>query len=151
MHTFELDLTWAGTTATRDFGREGRAQPPGKPALTVTTAPAFGGSPTDWNPEDLFGAALALCHMQTYLSLAAKVGVDVLSYEDRVETTLDTVDGITRVTRIALRPTITVGEGSNLTKAEKFFHKAHKYCFIARSITTEVVLEPTFVVVPAMA
>lgn len=142
MHRFELDLSWTGSTATRDFAREGTAQPDGKPELPVSTAPAFGGAATHWNPDDLFGAALGLCHQQTFLSLASKVGVDVLSYEDQVVTELDTVDKVTRVVRITLQPKIEISADSDPVKAEKFFHKAHKYCFIASSITSEVVLKP---------
>ncbi len=147
MHAFELDLKWSGTTADKDYSRDGTAQPEGKPQLPISTAESYGGSPTHWNPEDLFGAALANCHMQTFLSLAAKVGVDVRSYEDRVVTELDTVDKITRVTRVVLRPTIGISSDSDAAKAEKFFHKAHKYCFIANSCTAEVVMEPTIVAV----
>ncbi len=146
MHAFELDLKWSGTTADKDYSRDGTAQPTGKPELPISTAESYGGSATHWNPEDLFGAALGNCHMQTFLSLAAKVGVDVRSYEDRVVTELDTVDKITRVTRVILRPTIRISAESDPAKAEKFFVKAHKYCFIANSSTAEVVMEPTVVV-----
>jgi organic hydroperoxide reductase OsmC/OhrA len=145
VHKFPVRLTWTGTTSTRDYDRDATALAEGKPDLPVSTAVGFGGSPTRWNPEELFGAALSNCHLQTFLSLAAKVGVDVLSYDDHVEIELVTEDKITRVARVALRPTITISAGSDPEKAAKFFDKAHKYCFIANSTTAEVVMEPTIV------
>ena len=143
MHEFELDLKWSGTTASKEYSRDGTAHPAGKPELPISTAESYGGSATHWNPEDLFGAALANCHLQTFLALAAKVGVDVRSYDDQVVTVLDTVDKVTQVTKVILKPTIRIAAGSDPAKAEKFFHKAHKYCFIANSTTCEVVMEPT--------
>lgn len=147
MHDFELELTWTGSTADKDYSRDGTAKPVGKHhSVPVSTAAAFGGNPEYWNPEDLFGAALGNCHMQTFLALAAKVGVDVRSYEDVVVTVLDEVDRVTRVTKVVLQPTITISSDSDPAKAKKFFEKAHKYCFIGNSTTAEVVMDPTIVV-----
>lgn len=147
MHEFELELTWSGSTASKDYSRDGAAKPVGKPhSVPVSTGEMFGGNAEFWNPEDLMGAALGNCHMQTFLALASKVGVDVRSYEDRVVTVLDEVDRVTKITRFVLQPTIGISADSDPQKAAKFFEKAHKYCFIGNSTTAEVVMQPTIVV-----
>lgn len=146
MHQFPVQVRWHGHTHTREYPREATADAEGKPNIPVSTAEIFGGSHAHWNPEELFGAALSTCHMETFLSLAQKVGVDVTGYHDRVEVTVDTgADKVSRITNVTLRPVIELAPGSDAAKALTFFHKAHKYCFVANSTTAEVVLEPTFV------
>lgn len=146
MDTYDVELRWQGHTAERGFPKEGVADAEGKPPIAVSTAESYGGSHAHWNPEELFGAALALCHMQTFLALAQKVGVDVRAYHDRTWVEVAAGDDkVTRIRRVVLRPTIAITAASDPEKALKFFHKAHHYCFVANSTTAEVVLEPTFV------
>ncbi len=147
MHEFPVRLRWQGSTA-GEYEKNGVASAEGKVhAVETSTAPAYGGDPSRWNPEELFGAALALCHQLTFLALAKKVRLDIRSYDDDVRVTLDAVDGVTRVTRVRLAPTIGVAGGGDPEKVREMFEKAHKYCFVARSITSEVELAPTVVVV----
>jgi len=68
----------------------------------------YAGDATRWNPEDLLGSALATCHMLTFLALCAKAKVEVVGYEDHAESVLDTVDKVTRITQVRLRPLIRV-------------------------------------------
>lgn len=145
MEHFQSTVSWQGSTATREFDRDATATAPGKPALTLS---AGNGNASCWNPEDMLGTSLSMCHMLTFLALASKVGIDVRAYDGQTETQLDTVDKITRVTRIRLTPRITVAAGSDEEKVRTMFEKAHKYCFIANSITSEVEMAPTVVVLP---
>jgi organic hydroperoxide reductase OsmC/OhrA len=144
-HTFPLRVAWSGTTATREFTRDAFASAAGKPDLLLSAGDAAVGDVTRWNPEDTLGAALSMCHLLTFLALAAKVGIDVRGYDGHTEAVLDTVDRVTSVTQIILRPTIRVAAGTDLAKAATMFEKAHKYCYIANSIKSEIVMEPTFV------
>ena len=51
-------------------------------------------------------------------------------------------DGKVRITRITLRPRIVFGgEEPDQVMIDELHHKAHEACFIANSITTEVVVE----------
>jgi organic hydroperoxide reductase OsmC/OhrA len=111
----------------------------------VSSAPEFAGDPTRWNPEDLLGSALATCHMLTFLALCAKAKVAVVGYEDHAEAVLDTVDKVTRVTQVHLRPVIRVPRGTSMAKVVELFEKAHKYCFVANSVTCEALLAPRVV------
>lgn len=142
MHEFPLQLRWEGSTAS-EYGRDAVASTAGKQDIAVSAASSYGGNDARWNPEDLLGASLSTCHMLTFLALAKKVRLDVRGYEDRVTVMLDTVDKVTRVTKIRLAPTIRVAPGTNAAKVREMFEKAHKYCFIGQSITSEVLMEPT--------
>ena len=88
--------------------------------IAGSAAPAFLGNPDRVDPEGAFVAALSSCHMLTFLALAAKTQLKVLAYEDRVSVELDTLDKVTRVTRIVLSPTITVAAGTDHDKVDRF-------------------------------
>lgn len=143
-HTFPLRLSWGGSTASPDYPRDLTASTPGKVDLAVSSAGPYGGDPGRWNPEDLFGASLATCHTLTFLSLASKFRVDVRRVEVEVQVTLDTVERVTRITEVELRPTITVtGDAGKVAEA---WEKAHKYCFVANSVTARVSMPAPVVV-----
>ena len=144
-HSYPLTVGWTGNTLDSTYNRNATITNPGKHALAVSSAPEYAGDPTRWNPEDLLGSALATCHMLTFLALCAKTKIGVKAYEDHAEAILDTVDKVTRITRVHLRPVIRVAPGTSKAKVEELFEKAHKYCFVANSVTCEAVLEPRVV------
>ncbi len=139
-HTFDLRLAWDGDTGAPTYPRDLTAAADGKVSWPLSSAPGYGGDPLRWNPEDTFGASLAACHTLTFLSLAAKYRVTVRRVDVAVTVTLDTVDKVTKIGRILLRPTITVAPGTSADKIAEAWEKAHKYCFVANSITSEVEL-----------
>lgn len=141
-HSYPFSISWRGTTATSEYGRDAVASAPGKAPIAVSSAPEYAGNPALWNPEDLLGAALANCHMLTFLALAAKAKVEVLAYDGASESILDTVGKVTKVTEIRLSPVIRVAKGTSKAKVEDLFAKAHKYCFVANSIQSKVVMAP---------
>jgi organic hydroperoxide reductase OsmC/OhrA len=144
-HTYPLTLAWTGNTLDTAYNRNATVTAPGKSALPVSSAPEYSGDAARWNPEDLLGSALATCHMLTFLALCAKVKVEVVGYEDHAEAVLDTVEKVTRITHVRLNPTIRVPRGTSMAKVVELFEKAHKYCFVANSVTCEAVLEPRVV------
>ena len=144
MHEFPLAITWHGSTAA-EFSRDAVASTSGKADIAVGVATGPGASEVRWNPEDLFGASLAHCHMLTFLALAKKVGLDVRGYDGAAKAILDTVDEVTRITEVRLTPTITVAAGTDVAKVIVMFEKAHKYCYIGNSITAAVIMQPTIV------
>lgn len=150
MSEFPVRLKWEGSTATADYTRNAIVGAPGKHVIQASTGKNFGGDESRWNPEDLFGASLATCHMLTFLALARKAGVDVRTYQESATVKIDKVEHVTRVTRVRLAPTITISASSDPEKAREMFEKAHKYCFIANSTTAEIVMEPTIEVLPAL-
>ena len=145
MHVYPLNLRWTGDTSQSPFSRAATASVDGKPDIAVSSGMGDGADVSKWNPEDLLGASLGQCHLLTFLALAAKVQLKVLSYDDHVAVELDTVDKVTRVTRIVLSPTITVASGTDHEKVKLMFEKAHKYCFIGNSITAQVAMFPNVI------
>jgi organic hydroperoxide reductase OsmC/OhrA len=83
--------------------------------------------------------------MLTFLALCSKTRIEILGSEDHAEAILDTIDKVARITQVFLRPVITVGSGTDVAKVLELFEKAHKYCFVANSVTCEAVMEPRVV------
>ena len=139
-------LAWSGNTLEPDYSRDAAlTKPAGLAAIPVSSLPDFGGSGARWNPEDLLAGTLAHCHMLTFLALAAKARVEVREYLDQAEARLVTEDRVSRVGEIRLQPTIRVAPGTGVGKVQELFQKAHKYCVIANSITSKVVMAPKVV------
>ena len=79
--------------------------------------------------------------MLTFLALACNKGFAVESYEDDAVGHLEKdAAGKLAITRVELRPKIAFGGTKMPTAADlEWLHdKAHKECFIANSVTTEV-------------
>jgi organic hydroperoxide reductase OsmC/OhrA len=96
------------------------------------------------DPEQAFVASLAACHMLWFLDLTAQAGFVVEAYSDAAEGTLaQGPSGKQVMTRVVLRPDVTFA-GTPPTEAElaALHHRAHEACFIANSVTSEVVIEP---------
>ena len=140
--TFPLLLRWSGNTLGPAYSRNVELANPDHLSIPVSSAPAYAGDPNRWNPEDLLASALATCHLLTFLALASKARLEIRAYEDHAEATLATVDRISRVGAIRLRPTIRVAPGTSAANVVELFEKAHKYCIIANSISCEVIMEP---------
>ncbi len=141
MHTYPVGLRWTGTTST-DYTRDAEGVAPGKPEIPLSAGGAFAGSDVRWNPEDLFGLSLANCHMLTFLALAKKAKIDCREYVENATVTLDSVGGVTKIVKVRLAPLIRIAAG-DLETAKVLFEKAHKYCFIGSSITSEVEMAAT--------
>lgn len=117
---------------------------PGGQALQGSAAPDYKGDPAKANPEEMLAAALASCHMLTFLAIAARSRLVVDAYEDEAEATLGKDDGgKLAVTKVVLRPRVTfAGEAPTPEKLADLHRKAHDNCFVGRSVRCEVVVEP---------
>jgi organic hydroperoxide reductase OsmC/OhrA len=135
----------------------GRPAPPGAPAtsnrdlavsvdgvtLPMSSAPGYGGDPSRVNPEQLFVAALSACQALTYLFLAARSGIQVVGYADDAQGWLGSDGARMRMSKVTLRPRITLEPGSDQARAIELVDKAHQRCFIGNSVCTPVQVEPT--------
>lgn len=93
------------------------------------------------DPEEAFVAALASCHMLTFLAIAAKRGHVVDSYTDAAVGYMDkNGQGRPWVARVVLEPKVSfVGDTvPDTAEIEKMHHRAHELCFIANSVKTEI-------------
>ncbi len=112
--------------------------------MTGTAAPAYLGNPANVDPEEAFVAALSSCHMLTFLAIACKQKFVLDRYEDEAVGHMEkNAQGKMAITRVELHPKITWGGDRTPTAEEldKLHHAAHDNCFIANSVTTEVVVK----------
>ncbi len=98
------------------------------------------------DPEEAFVAALSSCHMLTFLAIAAKRGFVIDSYTDAAVGMMGkNADGKIGITQVVLAPKISFA-GSRIPTSQqlhKLHDQAHHNCFIANSVTTEVVTRVT--------
>ena len=100
-------------------------------------------NPDAVDPEEGFVASVSSCHMLFFLDFARRAGVIVTSYDDEAGGEMERgSDGKTRITRITLRPKIAFADTPPTEEMlADLHHKAHEACFIANSITSEIVIE----------
>jgi organic hydroperoxide reductase OsmC/OhrA len=107
--------------------------------------PAPWSAPGALDPEAAFTAALSACHMLWFLDLARQAGLAVAAYADAAVGTLGRIGpGRMAMTRVVLRPRVTFAPGHtpDAETLAALHHRAHSLCFIANSVTTQVVVEP---------
>ena len=116
---------------------------PGSSSPSVVPLPMSDAAAVD--PEELFVAALASCHMLWFLSLAAARGQVVDRYEDdAVGLMARNAEGRLAMTVVTLRPRVRLAGGAPVDAATlaALHHAAHEACFIASSVKTELRCEP---------
>ena len=144
-HVYRANCAWHGSTAGgyRDYQREHVATaPPAHDALTLSADPAFLGQSERLNPEQLVVMAAASCQLLSFLAVAARARINVLSYEDDAVGVMPNDDRPIRLTRIELRPRIIVASGTTVEKVCHLVDLAHHECYIANSLRTEVSVRP---------
>ena len=105
------------------------------------TAPDWGGSANNTNPEQALAASLSSCHMMTFLALAAKTKWPVSSYTDHAVGHLGKNSRKQMVVnQIDLNPVVSFDSGFEVSyeELEKMHDRAHRYCFIANTLDSEV-------------
>ncbi len=101
--------------------------------------------PAAVDPEEAFVASLASCHMLFFLDLASRAGWLVDDYVDEAAGRLaKNADGALAMTEVVLRPRVRFGGARRpeAAEVERLHHEAHRLCFIANSVRTEVRCEP---------
>ncbi len=146
-HHYALDLTWqgnrgTGTSGYREYGRQVLLSADGKPDLLGSADPTFRGDADRWNPEDLLVAALAQCHLLSYLHSAVNHGITVVAYADSPVGTMSQVGQVGRFTSVTLRPRVTITDPAQVDLAQEIHHEASANCFIAASVSFPVSHEP---------
>lgn len=129
--------------AAGEYQREHRWRFSGGLEIEGTAAPDYGGSEKLPNPEEALVAAVASCHLLTFLAIAQRRGLIVAAYDcEGVGTLGKNDDGRMAVTRIRLVPRIEfAGETPDAAALEKLHASAHRNCFIANSISCPVDIE----------
>lgn len=140
IHTYETSVQWTKQ-------RKAALISKGLPSLEVATPPQFpGGHEGIWSPEHLFTASAEVCLMTTFLSIAEKAKFPFINYTSTAVGTLEKTDTGFLMTKIVIKPTLSVDDELLREKGLKLLEKAEKYCLISNSMKSEVILEPTVVV-----
>ncbi len=146
-HSFAVSVEWqgnrgTGTSGYKDFSRAVELRAEGKHAILASAATTFHGDADRWNPEEELIAALAQCHLLSYLHVATQAGVIIESYTDAATGTLQTnPDGSGALVEVVLHPVVTISAGDPAT-ALALHSEANRLCFIANSVNFPVRHEP---------
>ena len=107
------------------------------------SAPEWNGNEININPEQTLAASLSSCHMMTFLALAAKMKWPIISYKDKAIASLGkNSKNLMSVTKIELNPKIVFSDNFLIdsSKMKEVQDRAHRYCFIANSLSNEVIV-----------
>lgn len=149
VHRYTASCAWRGSTAAgyNAYQRTHEAKaPPVRATLQLSSDSAFRGDPELLNPEQLLVMAAASCQLLSFLAVAARARIDVVDYRDDAEAEMPEDVQPIRITRIMLRPRITIRGDVDDARVRHLVEVAHRECFIANSLKTEVVVEPEVVV-----
>ncbi len=122
---------------------DGGAEVAGSSSPQVVPLPLSDASAVD--PEEMFVASLASCHMLWFLSIAARQGFKAERYEDEAEGRMArNSQGQMAMTEVFLRPRVQwLGDlQPSATQQQTLHEEAHASCFIANSVRTQVRVEP---------
>lgn len=155
MTTHRATLSWTrGTSVFTDnrYSRahvwrfDGGATVPASSSPDVVPVPLSDATAVD--PEEAFVASLSSCHMLWFLSIAARRGLVVESYDDEPEGHVTkTGDGRAAMTSVVLRPRVVFAppRAPSSEEQDALHHEAHRQCFLANAVSCELRIEPAAV------
>lgn len=150
MSDHRATIDWSTTAPAEDFrkGRYSRAHRwafDGGVTLAGSSSPSV--VPAPWSdaaavdPEEAFVAAVASCHMLSFLYVAAQAGFAATAYRDEAVGVMSKTKPVW-VEQVTLAPRITWADDKTPTaeELEHLHHRAHEECFIANSVKTSIVV-----------
>jgi len=150
MSEHKVNLSWKNESddfSYKNYDRTHSWKFEGGIVVKASAAPEYLGRKEFVNPEEAFAASLASCHMLTFLAIASMKRYTIAVYEDNAVAILEKNEkSRMAITKLYLRPKITFN-GDNIpdeTIINEIHHLAHKECFIANSVLTEIIIEPVF-------
>jgi organic hydroperoxide reductase OsmC/OhrA len=143
-------VTWRHTSGDFAQGRysrehtwtfDGGVTVPASSSPTAVRVPFS--NPAHVDPEEAFVAAIASCHMLSFLYVAMKAGFEVVSYEDEAIGTMTKNEaGVFWVSAVVLQPKIVYAQRvPSAEELSRLHHAAHEQCFIANSVRTNITVE----------
>src|SRR6187402_3307309 len=148
-HLFKAQLNWTSKQSPSEelkkfYSKNHQIKIEGKPVLDVSAAKAFKGDPTLYNPEDLLLSSIVSCHMMSYLYVCAQNGIDVISYQDDAQATLEVSDnGSGRIVEVQLYPKVIIRQQDKTSEALSLHSKDNELCFIANSCNFPILHYPS--------
>jgi organic hydroperoxide reductase OsmC/OhrA len=131
--SYSADLVWQG-------GRRALVSSQERPPLVVVPPSEFAdGSDSGWSPEHLFLAALESCTMLSFIAHCAHNGIELVSYEARVDGRLRRRESDHRYAFETVEMTVMARvAGGHAAAARGLTARAERDCFISASTTAEV-------------
>jgi len=154
MSEYKATIQWRRTSPDFLAGRYSREHTWAFDGVTVPASasphvvPAPWSNPACVDPEEAFVAAIASCHLLTFLFLASKQGFQIDRYDDAaVGTMTKNESAVPWVSAVELHPQIVFSGQRIPTPADqaRLHQLAHEQCFIANSVKTKITvhLQPT--------
>ena len=109
--------------------------------LNFSAPPNFGGEPGLWTPEHLLLASVAGCFVATFRAMAERSNLEFRGIEVSAEGVVEKQEGGLRFTKIVVRPEIAILREEDRERAARLLEKAERGCLIARSLSSEVMLQ----------
>lgn len=147
-HNYLVSLVWtgnegSGTASYTTYNRNYTVGIEGKPDLYGSADTNFHGDAGRYNPEELFIASLASCHMLWYLHLCADAGIVVTNYKDDARGAMElTTNGGGYFSEVVLNPEVSIANEGKQELALSLHKKANELCFIANSVNFPVIHHP---------
>ena len=142
-------VSWTRTTPGFDFDgfdrRHRVAFEGGRVVLEGDAAADYGGQGggAGVDPEELFAASLAACHMLSFLAVAARMRIVVDAYADApVASVGEDAEGRLAVTSVVLRPHVRFAAEVAPAKLAQLHDLAHRNCFVSNAVKAPVTVEP---------
>ena len=143
MAELSIDLMWT-YAADAEFPNRHTITFSSAQQVESDAAPDWGGSESATNPEQALAAAMASCHMMTFLALAKKAKWIISQYSDHATAHLGkNSTGQMAVVRIDLAPIVTFDAGFECTEdmLVTMHERAHRYCFIANAVADSLTVD----------
>ncbi len=143
----EVKLHWKKETqsfAYKDYNREHDFIFSDKTIVRASSAPQFLGDPDCVDPEQSYVAAIASCHLLFFIAFCSKKRLSLLDYQDNAIGILEPNEqGKLWISKVILSPQakFTDGEQPQPAELERLHEMAHKNCFLANSVKSEIVIK----------
>jgi len=150
MSQHNITLNWSKQTesfAYKDYNRDHQWDFGEGLVINASSAPEFMGNPEYADPERAFAASLSSCHLLFFIAICSKKRLIVQRYTDQATAFLEPDEqGGLIISKVILRPDVTFADGIDASRdvIEKIHHQAHDKCFLAKSVKSEVIIEPVW-------
>ena len=143
-HNFEIRLRWHNSNPPeREIGGEDSHESiitsDKHATLVASAAEGFGGDARLWNPEELLMAAIAQCHMLSFLYAAHEAGIAIADYVDETTGTMSYQGGSGVMMSVTLRPTIETT--ASAADVDRLHEEAKAMCVLRASVNFPVNVE----------
>lgn len=102
--------------------------------------------PSAWSPVHMYISSIEACYFATLKAIFAKARIGLESYKSTAVGELTSSDGKNKeISKITIHVEAGLEKSSDENKAMKLMKKMDEYCYVARSVKTEIATEIMFV------